>query len=471
VPVAAGARAGGLSWHPCASGYRCASLAVPVDYADPQEGTLKLALIELPATGRHVVGDLVMNPGGPGASGLEFLQEVSFPAGLRASFNLVSFDPRGVGQSDPVTCVGAAGIRSLVSLNPDPKTPAQVATVVRATQAFDQACAKHTSAQLLRNVSTLDEARDLDRIRAALGQPKLDYLGLSYGTYLGELYAEQYPTHVRAMVLDGAVDPALSDNQVAAQQAAGFEADLGDFFGWCHTSQYCASELPHGAKPSYLQLVHQVSQGKPLLANLQPLYGGVQRVTMGVLETAVLGSLYSDQTWPDLAQAIAQGLDGDGSFLAGLAYSYEGLQPTGQFDNLVAANAAINCVDHQYPTGVSAYEVLAGQLAKAYPDFGALSAWSNIECAFWPVRSTQQPAPAHVSGHFPILVIGSTGDPATPYSWAQALTRELGHARLLTRKGPGHTGYLYSTCVQHWADRYLETLRLPPVGTVCPTTG
>src|SRR5579875_1980366 len=161
VPVAAGARAGGLSWHPCASGYRCASLAVPVDYADPQEGTLKLALIELPATGRHVVGDLVMNPGGPGASGLEFLQEVSFPAGLRASFNLVSFDPRGVGQSDPVTCVGAAGIRSLVSLNPDPKTPAQVATVVRATQAFDQACAKHTSAQLLRNVSTLDEARDL----------------------------------------------------------------------------------------------------------------------------------------------------------------------------------------------------------------------------------------------------------------------------------------------------------------------
>jgi pimeloyl-ACP methyl ester carboxylesterase len=411
-----------------------------------------------------------MNPGGPGASGVQFLEQTTFPVALRASFNLVSFDPRGVGESDPVTCVGAAGIRSLVALDPDPTTPGEIADVVRATQSFDHACAEHTSSTLLHNVSTMDTVRDLDQIRAALGRAKLDYLGFSYGTYLGELYAKTYPSHVRAMVLDGAVDPALSDNAIAAQQAVGFERDLSDFFAWCKTDQSCTQELPGGAKSSYDQVMGPLAHGHTLLADLQPQYGGQQQVTLGVAEVAVLGSLYSEETWPDLAQALSEALSGNGGLLAALAYSYEGLQPNGQYDNLVAANAAISCTDRQYPANLGTYEQLASQLAKTSPDFGALSAWSNFECAYWPVRGTQQPAPVHVSGGPAILVIGSTGDPATPYSWAQAVTHELGHARLLTRDGPGHTGYLYSTCVQHWANRYLMTLQLPPVGTTCPTT-
>jgi pimeloyl-ACP methyl ester carboxylesterase len=460
-----------LSWRACSQGsaYLCADLTVPLNYADPSAGTIKLALAELPATGKHVVGDLVMNPGGPGASGIQFLEQANFPAPLQASFNLVSFDPRGIGASDPVTCVGSAGIRSMVALDPDPTTPVEIGSVVRATKAFDHACAARTSAGLLHNVTTMDTARDMDRIRAALGQAKLDYFGLSYGTYLGELYAEMFPSHVQAMVLDGAVDPALSDNAVAAQQAAGFQSDLEDFFAWCPTDQSCTQELPGGARSSYRRLMRSIQEGHPLFANLQPQFGGKQRVTFGVAETAVLGSLYSTQTWGDLAQAIAQGLAGDGSLLVALAYGYEGLQADGHFDNSMAANAAINCTDRSYPTSVGTYEQLAAQLQKAYPDFGALSAWSNIECAYWPVHSTAGPAPARTS-HTPILVIGSTGDPATPYAWAKAVTRELGDARLLTRRGPGHTGYFYSTCVQRWANRYLETLQLPPKGTICPSS-
>ncbi len=460
-----------ISWHACSPGstYLCARLPVPLDYADPSAGTIELALVELPATGKHVIGDLVMNPGGPGASGIQFLEQASFPPSLEASFNLVSFDPRGIGASDPVRCVGAAGIRSMVALDPDPTTTGEIGDVVRATQAFDHACSARTSGALLHNVTTMDTARDMDRIRAALGQAKLDYFGFSYGTYLGELYDQMFPSNVRAMVLDGAVDPALSNNAVAAQQAAGFQSDLADFFAWCPTDQSCKQELPGGAKSSYRRLMASINAGHPLFANLQPQFGGQQRVTLGVAETAVLGSLYSDQTWGDLAQAIAQGLAGDGSLLVALAYGYEGLQANGSFDNSMAANAAINCTDRSYPTTVVTYERLAAQLQKAYPDFGALSAWSNIECAYWPVQGTAGPAPAHAS-QTPVLVIGSTGDPATPYAWAQAVTRQLGDARLLTRRGPGHTGYLYSTCVQHWANQYLETLRLPPKGTICSSS-
>ncbi|MGC8628024.1 MAG: alpha/beta fold hydrolase, partial [Acidimicrobiales bacterium] len=351
-----------LHWRPCSLAFLCASLTVPLNYANPHQGTLKLALVELPATGVHPVGDLVMNPGGPGASGVQFLEQTSFPVALRASFNLVSFDPRGVGESDPVTCVGAAGIRSLVALDPDPTTPREIADVVRATQSFDRACAEHTPSTLLHNVSTMDTVRDLDRIRAALGQAKLNYLGFSYGTYLGELYAKTYPSHVRAMVLDGAVDPALSDDAVAAQQAEGFERDLGDFFAWCKTDQSCAQELPGGAKSSYEQVMGPLAQGHSLLADLQPQYGGQQQVTLGVAEVAVLGSLYSEETWPDLAQALSEALAGNGGLLAALAYSYEGLQPNGQYTNLVAANAAISCTDRRYPSDVGAYEQLAGQL-------------------------------------------------------------------------------------------------------------
>jgi pimeloyl-ACP methyl ester carboxylesterase len=459
-----------LSWHRCGSHFRCAGLPVPLDYADPAAGHLSLAIIELPATGAHVIGDLVMNPGGPGGSGLEFLETTSFPPALRASFNLVSFDPRGIGQSDPVTCEGPPGIRSLIALDPDPSTAAEISTVVQAAKAFDRSCTQHSSMTLLEHVGTRDTVRDLDRIRAALGQAKLDYMGFSYGTYIGELYAQMFPSHVRAMVLDGVVDPALSSTAEVGQQAKAFEVDLGDFLAWCPGNKSCARELPQGARAAYEQLFQGLAAGDRLVAQLKPEYGGTQEVTLGVAETALAGSLYSDQSWPYLASAIAQGLDGNGGLLAALAYSFEGLMPNGRFANLLAAGTAISCVDRPYPSTITTYEKLAARLAKVAPDFGAADAWSDLGCAYWPVRPEGNVGAIHAEGSPSILVVGSTGDPATPYPWAQAVARQLDHAELLTRRGPGHTAYSNSTCIDRWTDRYLETLALPPKNTVCAST-
>jgi pimeloyl-ACP methyl ester carboxylesterase len=472
APVSDAAAAAGphLVWHRCAVRFRCAGLDVPLDYANQAGGSLTLAVVELPATGSHPVGDLVMNPGGPGGSGVQFLETTSFPSALRASFNLVSFDPRGVGESDPVQCLGASGIRNLIALDPAPGTAAQIAVVVRATKAFDQSCAEHSSMTLLENVSTLDTVRDLDRIRAALGQAKLSYLGFSYGTYLGEVYAQTYPSHVRAMVLDGVFNPALSNNEILEQQAEGFEADLADFFAWCPRDKACSRELPQGAKTAYKLLFEHLAAGAVLIADLPPRFGGVQQVTLGVAGTGVLGSLYSDQTWPDLASAIEQALAGDGSYLAALAYAYDGLMPNGQFANLMAAGTATTCLDRPYPSDVAAYEGLAGPLAKVAPDFGASVAWSDLACAYWPVRAEGRPEAIQAKGSPPILLVGSTGDPATPYSWAQSVAHQLARAELLTRKGPGHTGYFYSTCIEQWVGSYLKTLELPPKNTVCAST-
>jgi len=459
-----------LLWRACDTRFRCARLSVPVDYAAPARGRLALSVVELPATGPHPVGDLVMNPGGPGASGVQFLEQTTFPTALRRSFTLVSFDPRGVGASDPVRCVDAAGIRRLVALDPAPATPSTIAGVARAARAFDAACAAHTPRLLLENVGSAATVEDMDALRAALGEARLDYLGFSYGTYLGELYAERYPTHVRAMVLDGALDPALSSTASDLQQAVGFESDLRDFFSWCATTTTCTRELPAGARTAYGELDAGLRAGRRLDATLKARYGGVQRVTLGVFETAVAGALYSDQTWPVLAQAMQQALAGSGSILAAIAYSYEGLMPNGQFSNQLAANTAVNCLDRPSPTSLSTYERLAAEMARVAPDFGASSAWGSLPCAYWPVPAEGTPAPIHAPGSPPILVIGSTGDPATPYVWAEAVARELDRAVLLTRTGPGHTGYLFSACIQKWTNRYLTTLAMPPPATRCASS-
>ncbi len=468
--AAPGAGASTLSWHACAGKFRCASLAVPIDYAAPARGTLHLAVVELASTGAHPVGDLVMNPGGPGGSGVQFLEQTPFPAALRRSFNLVSFDPRGVGQSDPVRCVDAAGIRQLIAENPAPTTPAAVAQVVRVTRAFDRACAAHTSHLLLENLSSADTVADMDRLRIALGQDKLDYLGFSYGTFLGELYAARYPTHVRAMVLDGVIDPALSQARADLEQAVGFETDLRDFFSWCPTQRACTSVLPEGAKAGYDRLFGALATGATVPAYLRPLYGGTQKVTLGTAEVALAGSLYTDQTWPDLARAIAEGLAGNGTLLAAIAYQYEGLQLNGTFDNELAAEVATSCVDRPSPKALATYEQLSRQMAKAAPDFGAAEAWGTLACAYWPVAPKLRPRAIAAAKAPTILLVGSTDDPATPYRWAVAVSKELAHARLLTRRGPGHTAYFASTCVQRAVDTYLATLRLPAVGRVCPSS-
>jgi pimeloyl-ACP methyl ester carboxylesterase len=460
-----------LTWHSCGKTFRCATLVVPVSYNRPHGDTLRIAVIELPATdGSHAAPDILLNPGGPGASGIEFLRSSAggFPATLRRKFDLVSFDPRGVGASSPVECAAnLAQVRELIAAPPAPIGAAGLARFVATTKQFDALCAEHTSHALLANVSTEAEARDLDRLRAALGQSKLNYLGLSYGTYLGTLYAERFGAHVRAMVFDGAVDPSLSQEALDRAQSLGFERDLHDFFNWCSSSQSCTKALPLGASSSYHRVMSRLEAGGTVRAALVQSVGGAQNIDYGTALAGVTAALYSKSSWPYLAQAISQAMVGDGIGFAALAFAFEGISPNGTFSNLVAANSAINCVDRPVPTDLSQYEASAAQLAKIAPDFGAAGAWGPLICAYWPVPPTGRIGRAHLTRPLPILVVGSTRDPATPYAWAQSLTTQLSGAELLTRSGDGHTGYFSSGCVRGLVDDYFSTLARPPSGTIC----
>lgn len=450
--------------------FRCSPLVVPVSYGRPSDGTLRLAVVELPA-GNHAASapDIVMNPGGPGGSGVQFLESdaSSFPAIIREHFNLVSFDPRGIGESDPVRCFTTlSGFVRYLALPPFPTKSFPLADFLAANKSFAGDCAAHTSRTLLANVSTADTARDMDRLRLALGQERLDYLGFSYGTYLGTLYAEMFPSHVGATVLDGAVDPALSSEAAALVQAEGFEGDLHDFFSWCPTDTVCSAELPSGAESEYSALMKRLEEGRTLPDSL-PAAFGLRSVDYGIGLLGVIASLYSKGSWPDLAEAIRTGMQGDGTWLAELAFSYAQINQNGTFSNLLEANAAIGCLDRPVPTRLSQYPAFAALAARRAPDFGAQEAWGSAGCLEWPVRSSAVVGPAHLSRPLPILVVGSTRDPATPYSWAKALTAQLTGAELLTRTGDGHTGYFSSSCVERWVDDYFLTTKRPPAGTVC----
>jgi len=466
-----GRTAGALRFHPCGGPFRCATLRVPVSYSDPGDGSIPLAVVELPATGpRRPVGDLVLDPGGPGASGVRFLEAAwtQFPASLRERFTLVAFDPRGAGASDPVVCASGPALRRLLALPPAPTTPAQVREVVVATRAFVAGCLRHTPRVVLAHLSTLEEARDLDRLRAALGERRLTYMGFSYGTYLGTLYLELYSRRVRAMVLDGAVDPALSTTEEELQQAEGFEQDLRDFFSWCPTDPACRAALPAGAEASYRALIARLEAGATVPAPLPARDGGPWRVDLGVAETAVVAGLYATADWPVLAEALGDALRGSGSLLALLALSYAGLERSGAYSDIVSADVAISCLDRPAPRSLGAYEALAALFSRLAPDFGAAEAWGSLPCAYWPVPPVGRPSPARDPGAPPVLVVGSTRDPATPYAWAEALAGQLQRAVLLTRAGDGHTAYFASACVRRLVDRYLVDLALPARGTVCP---
>ena len=456
-----------LAWHACNTRFRCASLRVPISYANPSEGTIKIAVIELLSTGsQKTARDLVMNPGGPGASGLGFLEQTwsAFPSTLRQTFNLVSFDPRGVGQSAPVVCLTPAGLRQWIGVQPAPGTPAQISQVETAAKAFVATCAKSQPADVLANLSTAVTAHDLDRLRAALGQPRLDYLGFSYGTYLGALYAQAFPENVGALVLDGAIDPSLTTAEIDVQQAQGFEVDLHDFFTWCATNSSCTSELPD-ASADYSEFIGEVKR-HDILAKLSTSLGGNQMIGYPVALEGIFSTLYTINAWPTLAQAIADGLQGDGTLVTELAYSFAGFNQDGTVSNELSGEMAVLCLDRPVPA-LSDYPKLASQFGAQAPDFGAPEAWGTLPCNFWPEPPTGKPMKVHLTQALHVLVVGSTHDPATPYAWSKSLAEQVDGAVLLTRTGDGHTGYFSSSCVRSWVDGFLISLDTPPKGTAC----
>lgn len=452
-----------ITWSDCGAGFQCGILDAPRDYAEPTGRTVRLALIRLPATDpAHRIGSLVVNPGGPGGSGIEFVRssaERIFPTDIRARFDIIGFDPRGVGDSTPVRCVD--DLEHFVPVDARAEDAADLADLVAGAKTFAAGCQRR-NADLLAHLSTLDTARDLDLLRASLGDTKLTYLGFSYGTLIGALYASLFPSHVRALALDGALDPSLDLAAIRTGQARAFEAAFGRFLAWCAGDTSCAFRSGGRPGPAFDALLARIDRAPlptPRLLDREPV-----NPTIALL--AVTGALYSRGVWPLLAAALAEAQAGDGTDLLLLSDPFRGRKPNGAYSNMVDAYAAITCLDYPAPRDVAAYSALADSLAAAAPRFGRLLAFNDIDCAFWGAPPVRTPAAVSAPGVPPLVVIGSRGDPATPYPWAESLARQLG-ATLVTREGEGHTGYAASECVRDAVDVYLLDLAPPPAGLDC----
>jgi pimeloyl-ACP methyl ester carboxylesterase len=430
---------------------------VLLDDSKPALGTVGLALTRHRATGRRI-GSLITDPGGPGASAVDWLQGSygDFPATVRSHFDLVAFDPRGVGHTAPVRCLSTTELDAYFHLDPVPDTPAERTALLAGNQKLASGC-RSRSGRILPYVSTAVVAQDLDRVRQAVGDAKLTYLGYSYGTAIGASYLDQFPTRVRAMVLDGALDPALTWDGFLAGQSQGFDVALNAFFANCQATR-CAFRLAvtGDLATAYDALAARVDK--------HDLPGdGTRTVGPDELSLGVGAGLYSRAFgWPAIASALADAERGDGSALLALSDSYLERGPTG-YSNITEANYAVNCIDRPWPRTEAPYYALAARVARSYPRFGPFIALSGLGCAVWPVAPVATPHPVSGAGSPPVVVIGTTRDPATPYEWAQALAKELDHGVLLTHVGDGHTVYRIGapSCVLNPVDAYLVSLKVP----------
>lgn len=458
-------RTGSLRWHECGT-IECTTLSVPLDRTHPNGRRIQLSLARRPADGRRL-GVLLTNPGGPGGSGIELMQNADriFDSALRDRFDIVSWDPRGVGASAPVRCTSDLDFFYEVD-----RSRADAATArdnVAAAKRFVDAC-RRNSASLLPHLSTRESADDMEAIRAALGVRSISYLGFSYGTYLGAVYADRYPGRVRAMVLDGAVDPAASYADSMIRQAVGFDRALVAFLAWCRDNARCAFARHGNPTTAFHDLSTMMAQEiLPAEVHGEKRTLGPGEANIGIA-TALYGGKDRDGGWETLGDALRDASRGDGSALLALADAYTRRKPGGVYANETDAFYAIGCLDSPAPRTIAAVRRLAVRAARSAPVFGASTVWLGLPCTYWPVPPVGRVGPIRAAGAPPILVIGTTADPATPYASAQALARELKSGHLLTAVGEGHAAYgRHDSCIDTKVDEYLISRRLPAAGTRC----
>jgi pimeloyl-ACP methyl ester carboxylesterase len=491
------ARAGGATaplavgrltpWTACGSGLQCAALPVPLDYAHPAAGTINLAVVRRPARlPERRLGSLVYLAGGPGVSGVDTIRSYPdlFGAAVRDRFDIVGFDQRGVGASAPVRCLTDAEKAGQVAgvipaslsraggtqpaAGGDAGVLAGFAGAATADRDIALGC-ERLSGRLLPYLSTALAARDVDLLRAALGEARLTAFGSSYGTALGVTYAALFPRRIRALVLDSVVDQRLSTTRPLDKtrlQILGFEAALDAFLSACRRDPTCP--FGHGDPAgAYDRLMARLAR--------HPIYGRgtdtdrTRPVDAALAAYAVRQPLYAQRYWPVLAVALARADDGDGSALLKLVDLGSGRLKGGTFDNSFDAYTAINCADQAYPTDLAVFRRFAVDVAREAPRFGPMMALGGMTCAFWPVRAAvRYTGPFRALGAPPILLVGTTGDPATPYAEATSLAAQLADSVLLTWRSFSHGAYSGpSTCVRAAVDRYLLTTVPPARGTVC----
>ncbi|GJF09344.1 protease [Mycolicibacterium cyprinidarum] len=468
-----------VQWAPCQSGSseqprllpgaECGMLSVPVDWDNgdsPESGIAQIAMIRFKATGEKI-GSLVINPGGPGESGVQAAASMAetMPPTVRQRFDLVGFDPRGVANSTPALwCNSDADNDRLRADNVVEYTPEGVAHIESETKEFIQRCVDKMGKEFLANIGTASVVKDLDAIRAALGDDKLTYLGYSYGTRIGASYAEAYPQHVRAMILDGAIDPNADPVEADIRQAEAFQKAFDDYAADCAKDSDC----PLGTDPAKAVDVYR-SLVDPLVENPLPT-----KDPRGLsYNDAVVGTilpLYSPDLWRHLTQGLQEITEGKGDTMLTLSDLYMGRDSKGRYTNATDARVAINCVDKPAITDRSTLVEQDRRIREAAPflnygEFTGLAPMST--CALWPVPPTSGPHEIKAAGLPPILVVSTTNDPATPYEAGVDLARQLG-GTLLTFEGTQHTVVFHgNTCVDDIATRYLVDVTVPPPGTRC----
>jgi len=462
--AAGGWRAPNVSWRACqgALSVQCATLQVPLDWSHPSGPEVTLALTRLLATDpTRRVGTVVFNCGGPGCASAQAVKDLPhlFTAQLRRRFDIVGFDPRGTGESTPVRC----GLPAFdPSLPVYPSTQAGYSRLVAFNRALARSCEKLTGAYLM-HVGAVDVVRDMEAIREVLRDGKLNWLGLSYGTMLGSLYAERYPTHIRAMVLDGALDRGLSEPGMFSEEARTAENEFVGWANWCERSAQCPL---HGRDVLRIwdRLIARANRSPIPAANVHRGVSGagIQLATDGNYLLFQRPNVFSQISWLSLGPAIVKALHGDAS-------GFTGPIPPPP-DDPAYGGEAIQCLD--FPAQAANFAEFSERIRIARiiaPHLGGATQTGLIlsECSGWPRPATEPRHFLHVTGAPPSLIVNATHDPSTSYTWALSLQAEMPRSVLLTREGYGHTSYLSSPCAQAAIDRYLIDLTLPRPGTVC----
>lgn len=458
-----------IEWGPCEGieqydasiELQCGTVTVPLAWDDPEAGDIDLAVAQQPAGG-EATGSLLLNPGGPGGSGVDFTGSASylFSPEVQESYDLVGFDPRGVSRSAGIECLSDEETDEYRASTVEPGTTEATDEIGRIAEACEA-----NSGEVLPYLDTYSVARDLDVLRAALDSEQLDYFGFSYGTYLGATYADLYPDRVGRFVLDGALDPSITADELSAGQAEGFEQATESFLADCLSR---GDECPFkGELADAKQQLHSFFD----TVDAEPLDTGDpdRPLTEALARSAVLMVLYDDAYWQLGREGLSAAMEGDGAQLLQFSDISAGRNSDGTYaDNSQYAISAINCLDHPGVVDEQWQQQQADQLAEEFPTFGPTMGHSGASCAQWPVPPLREPAPITAEGAGPILVVGTLRDPATPYEWSQNMAEQLDDAVLLTYDGDGHTAYGRSGgCIEQEVDAYLLEDALPEDGTTC----
>lgn len=473
-----------VHWSPCeGGGFECATVPVPLDYDEPSGASILLSLIRLRATDPHRrIGSLLVNPGGPGGSGVDLVLFGGpfFPPEIRARFDLVGFDPRGIGRSTPVRCFGTPRQWGPAFWAELPLTPSAVEVVAAADSYLADAC-QQRAGRIIDHMTTADVARDMDLLRAALGEERLNFLGFSYGSMLGTTYANLFPNRVRAVVIDGVLDPIAWTTGVPGQQDLPFstrlrsdkgaQATLGEFFRLCdQAGPNCAFSGDSAAR--FAALRQRLLAG-PILVELD---GETFPFTYTDLIYSTLGALYSPFAWPFHAEFLAL-LEASaspavlGAALADVRASLGYVNKRGfpRYPNFLEGFPGVACSDSDNPDSHAAWFAAAEDAEARFGYFGRAWTWVSSICAVWPgVGADRYTGPWNAHTANPVLVVGNFFDPATRYEGAQTVAGLLPNSRLLSYAGWGHTVYWgVSSCVDAAVNAYLINGVLPAEGTVC----